>query len=95
MPLSLFHQTAAEFAARFWKLVIEAKQASNQVEYCRLLHWLTEKLIAGDITDAQARTSFNTAFGRALTAGQWTTMRTSKITPAHDRYAAMLAEGDL
>ena len=95
MPMSLSHQTAAEFSARFWKRVIEAKQASNQVVYCRLLHWLTEKLIAGDITDAQARASFNAAFGRALTAGQWTTLRTSKITPAHDRYAAMLAEGDL
>jgi hypothetical protein len=95
MPLSLSHQTAAEFAARFWKRVIAAKQASNQVEYCRLLHWLTEKLVAGDITDAQARTSFNTAFGRTLTAGQWTTLRSNRITPAHDRYAAMLAEGGL
>ena len=66
MPLSLSHQTAAEFAARFWKRVIAAKQASNQVEYCRPLHWLTEKLIAGDITDAQARNSFNAAFGRSL-----------------------------
>lgn len=95
MPLSLSHQTAAEFSARFWKRVIEAKQASNQVEYCRLLHWLTERLNAGDITDAQARSSFNAARGRTLTAGQWTTLRSSRITPAHDRYAAMLAEGDL
>lgn len=95
MPLSLSYQTAAEFAARFWKRVILAKQAGNQGEYCRLMHWLTEKLVAGDITDAQARNSFNTAFGRSLTAGQWTTLRTSRITPAHDRYAAMLVEGDL
>ena len=95
MPLSLSHQTAAEFAARFWTRVRLAKQAGNQVEYCRLLHWLTEKLIAGDITDAQARNSFNAAFGRSLTAGQWATLRSSRITPAHDRYAAMLIEGDL
>jgi hypothetical protein len=52
-------------------------------------------LVAGDITDAQARNSFNAAFGRSLTAGQWTTLRSSRITPAHDRYAAMLIEEDL
>ena len=27
-----------------------AKQTNNQVEYCRLLYWLTERLVAGDIT---------------------------------------------
>ena len=95
MALNLRHQTASEFAARFWARVQEAKQGGQQIEYCRLLYWLTRKLVAGDITDLQARTSFNTAFGRSLTAGQWTTLRSNRITPAHDRYAAMLAEGDL
>ncbi|KFB68933.1 hypothetical protein [Candidatus Accumulibacter vicinus] len=95
MALTLSQQTAAEFAARFWARVKAAKLVGDQAEYCRLLHWLTEKLVAGDITDAQARNSFNTAFGRTLTAGQWATLRSSRITPAHDRYAEMLAEGDL
>ena len=95
MALSLQHQTAAEFAARFWTRVQAAKQAGQQIEYCRLLYWLTRRLVAGDITDLQARNSFNTAFGRTLNASQWTTLRTNRITPAHDRYAAMLAEADL
>jgi len=95
MALTLSQQTAAEFATRFWARVKAAKLVGDQAEYCRLLHWLTEKLVAGDITDAQARASFNSSFGRTLTAGQWTTLRTSRITPAHDRYAAMLVEGDL
>ncbi len=59
------------------------------------MYWLTRKIAAGDITDAQARNSFNTAFGRSLTAQQWTNLRANRITPAHDRYAAILAEGDL
>lgn len=95
MALNLRHQSAAQFAARFWALVQAARRAGNQTEYARLLWWLTRKIVAGDITDAQARSSFNTAFGRALTAQQWTTLRSTRITPAHDRYAAMLAEGDL
>ena len=95
MALTLSQQTAAEFAARFWARVKAAKLVGDQAEFSRLLYWLTERLLAGDITDTQARNSFNVAFGRSLTAGQWTTLRTSRITPAHDRYAAMLVEGDL
>ena len=94
MALNLQHQTAAEFANRFWAAV-QAARGRDQIEYGRLLWWLTRKLVAGDLTDTQARNSFNTAFNRSLTAGQWTTLRGSRITPAHDRYAAMLAEGDL
>ena len=95
MALNLQHQTAAEFAARFWARVLAARNARDQMLYCRLLWWLTRKLVAGDITDAQARNSFNTAYGRTLTAVQWTSLRTTRITPAHDRYEAMLNEGDL
>lgn len=95
MALNLRHQTAAEFAARFWASVQAARQAGNQIEYGRLLWWLTRKLVSGDITDAQARISFNTAFARTLNATQWTALRTTRITPAHDRYAAMLADGAL
>lgn len=91
MALNLRHQTAAQFAARFWERV----RAADRLEFSRLMWWLTRRLVAGDITDAQARNSFNAAFGRSLTALQWTTLRANRITPAHDRYAAMLAEGEL
>lgn len=95
MALNLQHQTAAEFAARYWARVRAALDAGDKLAYARLLWWLTTRISAGDITDAQARASFNSAFGRSLNATQWTALRTTRITPAHDRYAAMLAEGDL
>jgi len=91
MALNLRHQSPAEFAARFWGRV----RAADKLEFSRLMYWLTRRLVAGDLTDTQARVSFNTAFNRSLTAGQWTTLRSNRITPTHDRYAAMLAEGDL
>ena len=91
MALNLRHQTPAELAARFWERV----RAADKQEFSRLMYWLTRRLVAGDLTDLQARTSFNTAFGRSLTAQQWTTLRANRITPAHDRWAAILAEGEL
>lgn len=95
MALNLVHQTAAQFAARYWSAVQSAYRGNDKLTYCRLLYWLERRLVAGDITDAQARNSFNTAFDRTLTAGQWTTLRDTRIKPAHDRWAAMLAEGGL
>jgi len=91
MALNLRHQTPAQFAARFWGRV----RAADKLEFSRLMYWLTRRLVEGDLTDLQARTSFNTAFGRSLTAQQWTTLRANRITPAHDRWAAILAEGNL
>jgi hypothetical protein len=91
MALNLRHQTPAQFAARFWARARDA----DRVEFSRLMYWLTRRLVAGDLTDTQARNSFNTAFGRSLTAQQWTTLRANRITPAHDRWAAILAEGAL
>ena len=91
MALNLRHQTAGEFAAKFWARV----QQADKLEFAKLMYWLTRRIVAGDLTDAQARNSFNAAFGRSLTAGQWATLRANRITPAHDRYAAMLTEGNL
>ena len=91
MALNLRHQSAAQFAARFWARA----RVADKLEFSRLMWWLTRRLVAGDLTDAQARNSFNAAFGRSLTAQQWATLRASRITPAHDRYAAILAEGEL
>jgi hypothetical protein len=92
MALNLRHQTAEQFAARYWARVEDAFRSGNKLEFCRLLWWLTRKLVAGDITDAQARVSYNTAFGKTLNATQWTNLRSSRITPAHDRYQAILDE---
>lgn len=94
MALNLRHQTAAEFAARFWLRVMHA-QVNDKVRFGKLCAWLIARINAGDITDAQARNSFNSVFDRSLTAGQWTTLKTSRIQPAADRYNAMMAEGAL
>ncbi len=94
MALNLKHQTAAEFALRFWTKVQQA-QREDKVLFGKLCAWLMEKIAAGDITDAQARTTFNTVFGRSLTSVQWTALKTSRLQPAADRYNAMLAEGSL
>jgi hypothetical protein len=95
LTLTLNHQTQAQFAARFWARVRDARGNSEIVNWSRMIWWLIERINAGDITDAGARTTFNTAFNRSLTAGQWTTFKTDRLIPIHDRYAAMLAEGDL
>jgi hypothetical protein len=94
LALNLQHQTAAEFAVRFWRRVQVAQQ-EDKILFGKLCAWLMEKIAVGDITDAQARVSFNSVFGRNLTAGQWTTLKTSRLQPAADRYTAMQAEGEL
>lgn len=95
MALTLRYATGAQLADAYWSRVQNAYAGGDKLTYARLLWWLEERLVAGDLTDAQARTTFNTAFERTLTAGQWTTLRTTRIQPAHDRYAALLAEGAL
>lgn len=90
----LVYQTAAEVATRFWAAVAAA-YLLDKVGFEALLWWLTNRLVAGDITDAQALATFNAFFGRSLTAAQWTSLRTSRITPAHDRYQAIITEAAL
>lgn len=92
---ALQEQTLAEFAARYWAGVQAAFAERDLLKYCRLLWWLEERLVAGVFTDAQARTSFNTSYERSINAAQWTALRAARIIPAHDRYAAILAETDL
>lgn len=93
--LTLNYQTKAEFAARFWKLVDQSLQNSNRILFEKLMYWLIERIGDGTITDAQALSTFNTYFGRALTGAQWTTLKTNRIQPAHDRWAALIAEAAL
>ena len=90
----LVFQSAGEFADRFWQHVASVMN-DNKIEYGRCLWWLENRLVAGDISDAGARNTFNTAFNKSLNAAQWTSLRTSRIQPAHSRYAALLGEGAL
>lgn len=94
MALILNHQTPAEFAERFWNKLLSAQRFDKFV-FSKLCYWLIERINAGDITDNQARNSFNNVFGRNLTIIQWTTFKTNRLIPAHDRYAAMINEADL
>lgn len=95
MALNLQHQTAEEFAARFWAKVRAAKQSGNNLEFCRLVWWAWTKIQAGDLTNAQVRLSFNNAYGRSLNTTQWNSFVTSTLVPAKDRYLAILNQDDL
>jgi len=95
MALNLRHQTAAQFAARFWARVQKARQDGDLIEFGRLIWWLYNRVQAGDITSAEARISFNTAYGRNLNVTQWNNLVTTRLIPIRDRYQAMLNEGDL
>ena len=95
MALNLQHQTAAEFAARFWAKVRAAKQSGNNLEFCRLIWWVWTKVQAGDLTNDQVRISFNNAYGRSLNTAQWNSFVTSTLVPAKDRYLAILNQAAL
>ena len=95
MALDLKHQTAAEFAARFWAKLRTAYQNGDKLTYHRMVWWIWAKVQAGDLTNDQVLTSFNTAYGRSLNVAQWNSFVTSRLVPIKDRYLAFLAEGDL
>ena len=95
MALNLKHQTAAQFAARFWAKLKIAYQAGDRLTYHKMIYWIWARIQAGDLTSDQVRQSFNAAYGRSLTTAQWNTFVTSRLAPIKDRYLAWLAEGDL
>ena len=95
MALNLQHQTAAQFAARFWAKVRAAHQSGNKLELCRLIHWVWTKVQAGDLTNDQVRISFNNAYGRSLNTAQWNSFVTSTLVPAKDKYLAIINQADL
>ena len=66
MALLLKHQTVEQFVAR----VREAYRDGDPERLLKIARFLTARIAAGDITDAQCRT----AFGK--TAAQWTAMKT-------------------
>ena len=94
MALNLQHQTAAEFAARFWDRVRAAYMHGNKLEFCRLIWWAWTKIQAGDLTSDQVRLSFNSAYGRSLNTAQWNSFVTSTLVPAKDRYLAILNQAE-
>ena len=95
VALSLNHQTAAEFAARFWARLRDAYARGDKFEFSRLIWWIWNRIQLGDFTSDQVRLSFNAAYGRSLNIGAWNTLVTTRFIPAKDRYLAMLAENDL
>lgn len=95
MALNLRHQTAAEFAARFWARLQAAYQAGDKLTYHRMVWWIWTRVQAGDLTSDQVRQSFNAAFNRSLNTAQWNSLVTTRFVPMKDRYLALLAEGVL
>ena len=100
MALTFNHQTAAEFAARFWVRVTEVAtlakagdaQAAARRDYLvwRVWKWIQD----GDLTSDQVRVSFNNHFDRSLNTTQWNNYVSSRLVPMKDRHLAALAEAD-
>jgi hypothetical protein len=95
MALDLKHQTAAQFAARFWAKLRAAYQSGDKLTYHRMIWWIWKQVQDGNLTNDQVRVSFNNAYGRSLTLAQWNTLVSTKLVPIKDRYLAFLAESDL
>jgi hypothetical protein len=95
MALNLKHQTAAEFAARFWEKLRTAYQSDDKLTYHRMIWWIWARVQAGDLTNDQVRVSYNNAYGKSLNTAQWNSFVTSRLIPIKDRYLAFLAEQDL
>ena len=95
MALTLRHQTAAEFATRFWARLDAAYKANDKLRYHMMIWWIWSRIQAGDLTSDQVRQSFNLAFSRSLNTAQWNSLVTTRFVPIKDRYLALLAEGAL
>lgn len=95
MALALKHQTPAQFAARFWRRVIEEYQSGNTARYEYMIWWIWRKVQDGDITINDARLAFNAAYGRSLNLSQWNNLITTRLVPIKDRYLARISEASL
>jgi hypothetical protein len=95
MALNLQHQTADEFAARFWQKVRDAYSTGDKLAHHRLVWWIWTKIQAGDLTSNQVRLSYNNAFDKSLDSTQWNTFVTTRLVPMKDRYLSLLAESEL
>lgn len=95
MALTLNHQTAAEFAARFWRTLKRAYEDGDKRRYGYLVWWIWARVQAGDLTNDQVRLSFNAAFGKSLNTTQWNTLVTTKFVPIKDAYLATINAEDV
>ena len=95
MALTLQHQTAAEFAARFWARVRAAYNAGDKYAFARLVWWAWNRIQTGDLTSDQVRLSFNAAYGRSLNTAQWNSFVTATLVPIKNRYLTMRDQADL
>ena len=95
MALNLKHQTAAQFAARFWRRLDNAMQSDDKLTYHRMVWWIWTKVQDGSFTNDQVRQSYNAHHNRNLTLAQWNTIVTNRMIPIKDRYVAFLAESQL
>lgn len=101
MPLPLNHQTAEQFAARFWARVADVHQRAREgdsaaaAERDRLMWRIWRWIQDGDLTSNQVRLSFNAYFVRSLDATQWNAFVLSRLIPMKNRHLAALAEADL
>ena len=95
MALDLKHQTAAEFAARFWAKLKSAYQAGDRLTYHKMIWWIWVQVQSGNLTNDQVRLSYNAAYGKSLTISEWNAFVTARLVPIKDRYLAFLAERDL
>ncbi len=82
-PLTMVHQTGAEFAARLREMV---RNVSRE-RACYIAWWLLRRIAAGHVTDAQCRA----VFGMTTTA--WNTFKTNTLTPRSNAWAAIIAAG--
>lgn len=101
MALDPKYQTRAQLAAYCWARLRTLREKANagdesaRVRFQKMIWWLYGKVQSGDLSSNDARLSFNAAYGRNLTAGQWTTFVQDTLKPIRDRYQAMLDQGDL
>lgn len=91
----LSHQTALQFADRFWSALRSAYQTDNKLVFARMVWWLYNRVQAGDFTSNQVRLSFNAAYSRSLDSAQWTSFVQNTLLPIRDRYQAILDQVDL
>ena len=93
MSLNLRHQTAAEFAARYWRTLQEEYAAKMHFRYHYMIWWIWNQIQLGNLTSDQVRQSYNAYFNKTLNTTQWNSLVTTRFIPIKDRYLSMLAEG--
>lgn len=79
VTLNLKYQTAAQFAER----LRERWRNSTREECARIAWWIRNRIVSGDVTQAQLRTAFG------MTQAQWNALRDDKLIPLADAWQAV------